>query len=143
MCTIGTEHKSEPVRGTVDKLPNVCWLVNQEDEIAQCYRQSIVIKLSKDEPMQKIYQAFAVLGQHHDALRINYDTKTECLFYNDNHFAKVPQIEIIHTEKAWMEYQNEMIRTVHTKFDLAAVRLLSNFPVTSTICTANSIRSAL
>lgn len=119
MCTIGTEHKSEPVRGTVDKLPNVCWLVNQEDEIAQCYRQSIVIKLSKDEPMQKIYQAFAVLVQHHDALRINYDTKTECLFYNDNHFAKVPQIEIIHTEKAWMEYQNEMIRTVHTKFDLA------------------------
>ena len=120
MYTTQTERKSEPVRGIVDKLPNVCWLMTQGDEIAQCYRQSIVIKLSEDELMQKIYQAFAVLMQYHDALRMNFDTKAGCLFYNDNHFAKVPQIEIIHTDKVWIEYQEEMIRAVHTKFDLVS-----------------------
>ncbi len=113
------ECNHEPARGIVDQLPNVCWLMTQDHEVVKRYHQSIVIKLNKHEPINKIYRAFSALVQHHDALRINFDTTTKCLYYNDIHLSAAPQIETIYLENTWLEVQNEILHTVNTSFDLA------------------------
>lgn len=67
------------------KTPIEQWFFGQQFKNPHYFNQSIVLKFKKDIDKSLLEAAFAKIIEHHDALRLNYDRKINCLFFNNDY----------------------------------------------------------
>ncbi len=70
------------LRGSAPFLPIHHWFFNKNFKNIHHYNQSLVLELKKDISVENINRAFKILINHHDGLRLNYDSKENQLWFN-------------------------------------------------------------
>lgn len=81
------EADQNPCEGYVEHTPITSWFFSQPFENFNYYNQSVLLTLKKDIHMEKLQRALKELICHHDALRLNYDTKSNKMFFNPDHLS--------------------------------------------------------
>ena len=79
--------------GVIKPSPVVAWFFAQNFKHPNYYNQSVLLKLKKNIDIKKLRIVFNKLIEHHDSLRINYNSKTGDLFYNSKHLRKQFNVE--------------------------------------------------
>lgn len=74
-----------PCEGTIRPTPIVSWFFSQRFAHPNYYTQSILLDLLQDIEIQQLEKVLNELIRHHDSLRINYNSQTNELFYNNDH----------------------------------------------------------
>ncbi|UYZ38400.1 amino acid adenylation domain-containing protein [Clostridium beijerinckii] len=77
------QDKSE---GIVERTPIIEWFFNQRIPNKNFYNQYVLLKYKVKLDINKVIIAVNKLIEHHDALRINYDRKSNDLYYNNKKF---------------------------------------------------------
>ncbi|AOM78750.1 hypothetical protein BFS30_17155 [Pedobacter steynii] len=67
--------------------PIAAWFFSHQFKKAEFFNQSVVLKFKLEVNIGLLEQAFQKLIAHHDALRLNYNTKRKLLFINEKHLS--------------------------------------------------------
>lgn len=78
-----SQDKSE---GIVERTPIVEWFFNQKFSNENFYNQHVLLEYKGRLDINKVIIAVNKLIGHHDALRINYDRRSNDLYYNNKKF---------------------------------------------------------
>lgn len=77
----------ENMEGNIGLLPIVSWFFEQNLHNVHHFNQSIFLKMNKVMNISMLESIVQKLIQHHDALRVNYDSDSGALYYNSKHLA--------------------------------------------------------
>lgn len=78
-----SQDKSE---GIAKRIPIVEWFFNQKFSNESFYNQHVLLEYKERLDINKVIIAVNKLTEHHDALRINYDRRSNELYYNNKKF---------------------------------------------------------
>ncbi|GKX65195.1 amino acid adenylation domain-containing protein [Inconstantimicrobium mannanitabidum] len=81
-----SQDKSE---GTVEKIPIIEWFFNQKFSNENFYNQHVLLEYKGKLDRNKVIIAVNKLIEHHDALRINYDRRSDKLYYSNKKFNEI------------------------------------------------------
>ncbi|MHB9940923.1 non-ribosomal peptide synthetase [Clostridium sporogenes] len=81
-----SQDKSE---GTVEKTPIVEWFFNQKFSNESFYNQYVLLEYKGKLDINKVIIVVNKLVEHHDALRINYNKRSNELYYNDKKYNEI------------------------------------------------------
>ncbi|WP_061320936.1 non-ribosomal peptide synthetase [Clostridium botulinum] len=81
-----SQDKSE---GTVDKTPIVEWFFNQKFSNESFYNQYVLLEYKGKLDINKVIIVVSKLIEHHDALRINYNKRSNKLYYNGKKYNEI------------------------------------------------------
>lgn len=122
------EHNEGPVidqgncEGTIKPTPIVSWFFSQNFANPNHYNQSVLLELKQDIETENLEIILKELIKHHDSLRINYNSKTGELLYNNEHLDK--RISIKEHDLTSLSYSMQADRMV-----LLADELKSSFNI--------------
>lgn len=85
---VANQYEQGLITGTTNLLPIHFWFFNQNFRKPGHYHQSVLLTLKREVNVSQLETAFETLIRQHDTLRINYNTKTGKLFYNEIHSDK-------------------------------------------------------
>ena len=89
------EKKQELCCGEIENTPIVEWFIKQKFNNPDNYNNSITLRINFSiENMEALKKILYILIAHHDSLRINYNTTTNKLFYNNKHLDEEMVIEL-------------------------------------------------
>ncbi|WP_434306253.1 amino acid adenylation domain-containing protein [Clostridium botulinum] len=80
------QDKSE---GTVEKTPIVEWFFNQKFSNESFYNQYVLLEYKGKLDINKVIIVVNKLIEHHDALRINYNKRSNKLYYNGKKYNEI------------------------------------------------------
>lgn len=83
----------KPCEGSIRPTPIVSWFFSQNFTNPNHYNQSILLDLKQDIETIKLEIILNELIKHHDSLRINYNSLTGELFYNNEYLDKYYNIQ--------------------------------------------------
>lgn len=81
------------VEGEKKLSPIESWFFNQHFDNHNYYNQSVLLKFNREVDVNLLKKAFKKLIEHHDSLRLNYNSSQHTLFYNNTHLDKNFEIE--------------------------------------------------
>lgn len=79
--------------GSIKPTPIVSWFFSENFTNPNHYNQSVLLELKHDIEAEKIKIIMSELIRHHDSLRINFNSLTGELYYNNEHLNKSYNIE--------------------------------------------------
>lgn len=98
------------IEGEVSWTPIISWFFDQQLKDPNYYHQSIVLNLAGDLQLSVLRQAFQLLIQHHDILRLNWQP-TNLQIYHQNKFLdtqlEIPVFDL--SELALEEQKNKIV----------------------------------
>jgi amino acid adenylation domain-containing protein/non-ribosomal peptide synthase protein (TIGR01720 family) len=80
----GKEHYQGIVEGNLSLTPIQHWFMNQNFSNASYYNQSLLLRFKKSANIEILEKAFKKLISHHDALRLNYNSIENKMFFNND-----------------------------------------------------------
>lgn len=85
--TIGetASYEQEALQGTIKFTPIISWFFSCRLAVPGYFMQSIMLEWHDDIEVDKLEKAFETIIMHHDTLRLNYNTHTNSLYYNEKH----------------------------------------------------------
>jgi len=89
----GLAINQEPCEGSIRPTPIVSWFFSQNFVNPNHYTQSILLEVKQDIATEKLEIILNELINHHDSFRINYNSITGKLFYNNEHLDKYYSIQ--------------------------------------------------
>jgi len=96
-CTFGFNEKKYAqgiIEGEFGLTPIVKWFIGLELKNPDYYNQSVLLKCKERIDVLKLEQSLAKIIEHHDGLRLNYDSVRGELFVNNNHLKDKFKIEV-------------------------------------------------
>ncbi|KAA2302639.1 non-ribosomal peptide synthetase, partial [Clostridioides difficile] len=72
-----------PEEGEIRKTPIIQWFLKQRMEEPNYFNQSVLLELKEKIKIENIQIAFKKIIEHHDTLRVNLNTNTQELYYNN------------------------------------------------------------
>jgi len=90
----GFAANQEPCEGNVGLTPIVSWFFAQNFVNPNRYNQSVLLELKQEVETQKLDMILNELVKHHDSLRLNYNSQTGMLFYNNEYLDRHYNIEV-------------------------------------------------
>jgi amino acid adenylation domain-containing protein/non-ribosomal peptide synthase protein (TIGR01720 family) len=88
----GLEINQDTCEGNIQPTPIVSWFLARNFANPHHYNQSVLVKLKQDIETSKLEIILNELIKHHDSLRINYNSQTGELFYNNEHLSNNYQV---------------------------------------------------
>lgn len=95
--------------GEIERLPIIKWFHNQKFKVEGHYNLSVLLELKKEIPDETFNDIFLYLINHHDALRINYSSEREILFYNNKHLEQKNIIRVLRLKSGNYNVSMEML----------------------------------
>lgn len=87
--TDGTSHYDQGVvKGETPPNPIQCWFFDQKFVNPHFYNQSVLLEFKNTINKEILRKTFEILVEHHDGLRMNYNSERNVMFYNDSHLNK-------------------------------------------------------
>lgn len=80
--------------GSVITTPIVSWFFEQRLHNRNHYNQSILLEMNQEVRFEDLINSLNEVVRMHDALRLNYNSKTGLLFYNDKHMMQTLDIPV-------------------------------------------------
>lgn len=80
-----TRYNQGIAEGMKKLTPIEKWFLGNHFVNPAYYNQSILIAFNKEINLALLQQAFKIIIEHHDGLRLNYDPVQEAMFYNNSH----------------------------------------------------------
>jgi amino acid adenylation domain-containing protein/non-ribosomal peptide synthase protein (TIGR01720 family) len=80
----GKEHYQGIVEGNLSLTPIQHWFMDQNFSNASYYNQSVLLRFKKLANIELLEEAFKKLIRHHDALRLNYNSAENKMFFNND-----------------------------------------------------------
>ncbi|MBN2536024.1 MAG: amino acid adenylation domain-containing protein [Spirochaetales bacterium] len=74
--------------GEIEALPIVKWFFSRDFSNQNHYNLSVLLTVKQEVKSREVTAILTALVQHHDSLRINYNRKTDTLYYNREHLGK-------------------------------------------------------
>ncbi len=94
ICEQGQESAEQGLReGKIENTPILSWFFSQDLTKSNHYGQSIMLELNCSIELSELEASFNKLLEGHDALRLNFDAASGCLYYNNKHLDKVNKLE--------------------------------------------------
>ncbi|MGM7721816.1 amino acid adenylation domain-containing protein [Metabacillus sp. Hm71] len=93
--------------GKVDKWPTASWFFAQNMENIHHYTQSVLLKVKGDLKKEILEDALQLLVSHHDSFRMNYQPKTEELYFNEKHI--LPKFELKSFDLSSFSEQDQLV----------------------------------
>lgn len=84
-ATYATQEMTEGFKG---KTPVEHWFFGQQFQNPHYFNQSIVLRFKRVVDNSLLEEVFTKIIEHHDALRLNYDEKSDRLFFNNDYLEK-------------------------------------------------------
>jgi amino acid adenylation domain-containing protein/non-ribosomal peptide synthase protein (TIGR01720 family) len=81
----GGRYPQTMAEGRMSLTPIAAWFFSLNLSAPGFYNQSVLLKLSRKVRKELLEETFRVLLEHHDGLRINFDSSHRQLFYNSEH----------------------------------------------------------
>ncbi|EQB86567.1 amino acid adenylation domain-containing protein/non-ribosomal peptide synthase protein (TIGR01720 family) [Clostridium punense] len=78
--------RQDKIEGIVGRTPIIEWFFNQKFSNENLYNQHVLLEYKGKLDINKVISAVNKLIEHHDALRINYDRRSNDLYYNNKKF---------------------------------------------------------
>ncbi|TCS97013.1 non-ribosomal peptide synthetase [Hazenella coriacea] len=89
----GSSENNRPCEGTIKSLPSTSWFFSRNLPNVHHYTQSLLLNLKKDVDISLIETALYMLVSHHDSFRLNYNDKTDTLYFNAENLTKKVEME--------------------------------------------------
>lgn len=108
--------------GVVGKTPITEWFFNQDFKNQNLYNQYVLLEYNGVLDANKVVTAINKLIEHHDGLRVNYDSKNNNLYYNNRYLDNSSPFKYI--DIAQDSYDNKcksikaLIEEANIKFDI-------------------------
>ena len=90
--TEGAIIPQQKCEGEVGLLPIVSWFFEQNFQNMHHWNQSVFLKFKQPLNVQMLESIFLKIVQHHDSLRLNYDSHSKSLFYNQKHWVPTDMV---------------------------------------------------
>nr|BFF38255.1 hypothetical protein BACY1_00600 [Tenacibaculum mesophilum] len=110
------------LEGDREITPIEWWFLKQQFENSGFYNQSVFLKFNKTVDKGVLEQAFEILIEYHDNLRINVAPNT--VFYNNDHIKSKVSIEEYQLTDASQETLNKILTTIKDGFNLSSSLLI-------------------
>ena len=92
--------------GEFNATPIIKWFFEQGFAEQNHYNQSVLLKCNTYFTADEIKEAIFKLTEHHDTLRVNYNSTNGMLYYNNEHLNSPPHIEV-HDLSACTHYEQD------------------------------------
>jgi len=106
--------------GEKELSPIERWFFEQDIENPNYFNQSVLLEFKKPIDKNILEQVFYKLIEHHDGLRANYNTKKNCMFFNNDHLKKAFEIDVFEIDDK-------------NTLESIGVELKSSFDITNTL----------
>lgn len=80
--------------GSIKPTPITSWFFSQNFNNLSHYNQSVLLGLKQDIDQEKLERILSQLIKHHDSLRLNYNSKTQELYYNNTYLQTRYKVEV-------------------------------------------------
>jgi non-ribosomal peptide synthase protein (TIGR01720 family) len=87
------KYEQDYARGEKSLTPIESWFFKKNHPNRNYYNQSVLFKLKRKVKILLLQDAFSKIIEHHDGLRLNFDSDKWVLFYNENHLHRNFTIE--------------------------------------------------
>jgi len=114
------EYEQGLVSGKKELSPIEGWFFEQNFENPNYYNQSVLLEFKDKIDKNILEQVFEKLIEHHDGLRINYNQKKGCLYFNNEHLNNPFTIEVFEIDE-----ENDL--------ELIGIKLKSSFDITDSL----------
>jgi len=112
--------------GTILKTPITEWFFQEKLLNENSYNQYVLLECNEKLEIEKVKRAVNKLLEHHDALRINYDTE---LYYNNKNAKEIDAVQYFDFSKYDLAEQQKKIKElavqVNSSFQLANTNLFA------------------
>lgn len=105
----------EPCEGEVGPLPIVSWFFEQKLQNVHHWNQSVFLKIKKTLDIQMLELILVKLVQHHDSLRLNFDSKLKSLYYNQKNWIPTEMVYHYDLSKYNVAEQQTQIESIGNK----------------------------
>ncbi|SMF77018.1 non-ribosomal peptide synthase domain TIGR01720/amino acid adenylation domain-containing protein [Paenibacillus uliginis N3/975] len=105
----------ETCEGEVGPLPIVSWFFEQKFQNVHHWNQSVFLKIKKMLDVQMLECILVKLVQHHDSLRLNYDSQSESLYYNQKHWIPTEMVYHYDLSRYNVAEQQTLIKSIGKK----------------------------
>lgn len=116
------------LEGEVEATSIVKWFLDEELEDADYWNQSLLLELNANIDLHRLEDAFNGLIKHHDGLRINLNSESGKLFYQNQHLEELLEIAVHDLTGLTVEEQDQQMaeysRELKGSFDLQKSRLM-------------------
>ncbi len=109
----------EQCHGEIENTPIVEWFFNEKFENEDLYNQYVVLEYKGVLDINKVTIAVNKLINHHDALRINYDRKSNKLYYNDKHLNGIDSVKYIDLQEFTYDEQCKSVKNLIKKANVS------------------------
>lgn len=95
-CTFGfnvKKYDQSIIEGKFGLTPIIKWFMGLGLKNPDYYNQSVLLKCKEGIDVLKLEQSLAKIIEHHDGLRLNYDSTRGELFFNNNHLKDKFKVE--------------------------------------------------
>lgn len=79
--------------GDILPMPITKWFFEQKMSKQEHYNQSVLCEVDSEISVEQLQEVMSEIVHFHDALRMNYDTEKECLYYNNKHLEQSVMVE--------------------------------------------------
>lgn len=95
-CTEPSEKEYDQGIVSGEKLltPIENWFFDQEFKNPEYFNQSVLLEFKKNIDKNILEQVFNKIIEHHDGLRLNYNSDKKCLYFNNEHLNKAIEIDL-------------------------------------------------
>jgi len=109
-----SENNQEACKGSIKPSPITEWFFTKGLQNPGYYTQSVMLSIKSGIEKEQLNQIFQKLIEHHDTLRVNYDSKNKELYYNNIHLNNYFEVAFYDFSEYQGDEQANMVEQVCT-----------------------------